>query len=265
MPFAEHGTSRTHYEVAGNGPAIVLLHGVGASTEVWAASGYVAALAQRFTVISVDIRGYGKSSPPESVEDFSLDRRVEDLSAVLTDLGIDRLALFGFSMGGRLAMAFAAAHPEMVRALIVGSANPESPWTNFAIAEGRSVTNRLLRLTPRRAFDAARRRVDASLGRKPPTHMPWYTTEQHEMLAEAQRRGLFEMDVDHVAEQLTMPALFFQGDRDDLFAAQLTEAFVARLPQGEFKLFKRQPHAILERSKMILPVIAPFLSANARP
>ena len=265
MPFVQTGSTRLYYEVAGEGPPLVLLHGVGASGEVWKTAGYVDALSDRFTVVVVDIRGFGRSSPLADAKDFATATRVEDLRLILADLGIERALVFGFSLGGRMATAFAAEHPEQVSALIIASSNPHPPGTNQALAEGRSFSNRLRRLTPRSAVAAVRRRIYARLGLQAPPLESAYSPEQQAMLGEAMRRGYFTIDLERAVERITMPALFFQGDRDDLFSAELTRSFAEQLPRGEFVLLNGQPHGILERSDLLLPVVEPFLERHRQP
>jgi pimeloyl-ACP methyl ester carboxylesterase len=265
MPFVETDATRVYYEVAGTGPPLVLLHGVGGSGEGWKNDGYLAALNDRFTTIAIDIRGFGRSSRSTSVEDFALARRVEDIRLVLADLAIDRASIFGFSMGGRIAIAFALEYPEAVRALVIGSSNPYPLGANLELAAGRSFLNRLRRLTPRTAVAAARRRIEARLGR-PPRHHPdsAYTAEEQAMQSEAGRRGYYNIDLERAVARISMPALFFQGERDDLFASELTRSFADQLLHGEFVLLRGQPHGILEKPALVLPIVAPFLDRHGR-
>jgi pimeloyl-ACP methyl ester carboxylesterase len=69
--------------------------------------------AEQFRAIRYDVRGYGKSSKPE--REYS---KIEDLRALLEQLGVDRTALIGSSMGGGIAIDFAVEHPQLVWALV---------------------------------------------------------------------------------------------------------------------------------------------------
>jgi 3-oxoadipate enol-lactonase len=101
-------------EQAGDGPPIVLLHGLSA-TRRNVVQGSRHLIKRGYRVIAYDARGHGASSPAEGYEYADL---VEDLGAVLAQLGIERTALVGSSMGAATAMAFALAHPERVAALV---------------------------------------------------------------------------------------------------------------------------------------------------
>ena len=101
-------------EQAGDGPPIVLLHGLSA-TRRNVVQGSRHLIKRGYRLIAYDARGHGASSPGASYEYADL---VGDLEAVLEHLGLDRAALVGSSMGAATAMAFALAHPERVAALV---------------------------------------------------------------------------------------------------------------------------------------------------
>jgi pimeloyl-ACP methyl ester carboxylesterase len=101
-------------EVAGEGPPVVLLHGLSA-TRRNVVQGSRHLIKRGYRVIAYDARGHGASSPAESYEYPDL---VEDLEAVLSHLDIERTALVGSSMGAATAMAFTLEHPERVAALV---------------------------------------------------------------------------------------------------------------------------------------------------
>jgi pimeloyl-ACP methyl ester carboxylesterase len=101
-------------ELAGDGPPIVLLHGLSA-TRRNVVQGSRHLVKRGYRLIAYDARGHGASSPGQSYEYAEL---VDDLEAVLEHLGIDRTALVGSSMGAATAMAFTLEHPERVAALV---------------------------------------------------------------------------------------------------------------------------------------------------
>jgi pimeloyl-ACP methyl ester carboxylesterase len=101
-------------EQAGDGPPIVLLHGLSA-TRRNVVQGSRHLIKRGYRLITYDARGHGVSSPGGSYEYAEL---VDDLEAVLDHLDIDRTALVGSSMGAATAMAFTLEHPERVAALV---------------------------------------------------------------------------------------------------------------------------------------------------
>jgi len=101
-------------EVLGEGPPVVLLHGLSA-TRRNVVQGSRALVKRGYRLISYDARGHGASDAAPSYEYSDL---VGDLEAVLDDLGLDRPALVGSSMGAATAMAFTLEHPDRVPALV---------------------------------------------------------------------------------------------------------------------------------------------------
>jgi 2-succinyl-6-hydroxy-2,4-cyclohexadiene-1-carboxylate synthase len=113
---------RLHVARSGSGPPLVLLHGFTGSAETWAP--LRAALGAAHTAIAVDLPGHGRSTAPGDPSRYELRRFADDLARVLDALAIERVALLGYSMGGRAALRFALRHPERVAALILESASP---------------------------------------------------------------------------------------------------------------------------------------------
>jgi pimeloyl-ACP methyl ester carboxylesterase len=110
------------YELAGDGPPLVLLHGATSSgRDNFGAQ--ILTLATLFSVHAPDARGHGTTRWDASGE-FRAEWLVDDLQAFLEALGLDRIHLLGFSMGGMTALTFAAHHPERVRSLVVAGISP---------------------------------------------------------------------------------------------------------------------------------------------
>ena len=121
-------TPRLAVELAGAGPAVVFLHGIGGNRLNWAAQ--VDAVQGDFTALAWDARGYGDSEDYEGPLDFADFSR--DLHRVLDRVGVRRAHLVGLSMGGRIALDFYARSPERVASLTLadtsaGNAKVASP------------------------------------------------------------------------------------------------------------------------------------------
>lgn len=113
-----------HVELDGNRalPPLVVLHGFTGSVRSW--DTVRADLALRFRLLLVDLIGHGQSESPLYLERYTLGCAVADLAAVLDVLAMPRVALLGYSMGGRLALRFAMDYPARVQRLLLESASP---------------------------------------------------------------------------------------------------------------------------------------------
>jgi pimeloyl-ACP methyl ester carboxylesterase len=97
-------------------PALILLHGFGASLDTW--EPWAATLDKAYRVIRIDLPGFGLTGP-EPTNDYSDERAGTLISALMDHLHIRRATLIGNSLGGRIAWRFAAAHPERTEKLIL--------------------------------------------------------------------------------------------------------------------------------------------------
>ena len=101
----------------GQGPAILLLHGLTA-TRRYVVHGSTALERDGYRVIAYDSRGHGESSPAPAPDDYRYDQLADDAVRVLDDRGVAQAALVGMSMGAAVAAAVALGHPDRVQALV---------------------------------------------------------------------------------------------------------------------------------------------------
>jgi pimeloyl-ACP methyl ester carboxylesterase len=117
MPLLDPATIRLYR--TGSGAPIVLLHGIGLTRRMWDG---VAALADRFELLSCDLPGHGETVAPGAP--YEIDDLSEQLAAVLTVSGIERAHIVGTSLGGMVAQHFAATWPERVARLVLCDTSP---------------------------------------------------------------------------------------------------------------------------------------------
>jgi 3-oxoadipate enol-lactonase len=109
-------------EVAGAGPGLLLVHGLGGAKEDF--SDHVAALARDHTVVIFDHRGHGASDKPADRAAYSIDRLAHDILEVADACGLDRFRLLGHSMGGMVARQIPLRTPERVEAFVMMDTSP---------------------------------------------------------------------------------------------------------------------------------------------
>lgn len=103
------------YRMAGEGPAILLIHGIAGSSTTW--KSVMPALADSYTVIAPDLLGHGRSAKPRG--DYSLGAYASGIRDLLTVLDHERVTLIGHSLGGGVAMQFAYQFPEWAERLVL--------------------------------------------------------------------------------------------------------------------------------------------------
>jgi pimeloyl-ACP methyl ester carboxylesterase len=118
--FALSGTARVHFEATGDGPAVLLVMGLGLPGDAWWRT--VPVLARAFRVISFDNRGAGRSDSPSG--SLSIAAMAADAVAVLDAASVERAHVYGISMGGMIAQEIALRYPDRVGRLVLGATTP---------------------------------------------------------------------------------------------------------------------------------------------
>jgi pimeloyl-ACP methyl ester carboxylesterase len=148
MPYANVDGTKIYYEVAGEGPALVLVHGSGGNHAIWWQQ--VLYFAQRYRTITVDLRGFGKSdavADGPDARDFP-----RDVLGVLDDLKIAKAALLGQSIGALACLRLAVMHPDRVAGIVLAHSAGNMDHAELraltvadrAAAEKLSVVDRLM-------------------------------------------------------------------------------------------------------------------------
>jgi pimeloyl-ACP methyl ester carboxylesterase len=133
-----HGYRRSFVHV-GQGPAVLLIHGIGDSSETWA--DVIPLLAAGYTVIAPDLLGHGDSDKPRA--DYSLGGFANGMRDLLLLLGIGSATVVGHSLGGGVALQFAYQYPQMCQRLVLvasgGLGTEVNPLLRVAAAPGAGV------------------------------------------------------------------------------------------------------------------------------
>lgn len=123
-----HGYRRA-FRIAGSGPALLLIHGIGDNSTTW--DTVQAKLAQRFTVIAPDLLGHGQSDKPRA--DYSVAAYANGMRDLLSVLDVEKVTVVGHSLGGGVAMQFAYQFPQLVERLILVGAGGVTKDVNIAL------------------------------------------------------------------------------------------------------------------------------------
>lgn len=164
MPSVQVGDIGMYYELHGDGPPVVFIGGLGAELTLFAA--VTERLARSFRVLAFDNRGAGRSDKPDVP--YSIPMMATDTLRLMDALGIARAHVIGVSMGGRIAIDLAAAHPERVERLVLISTSATGVGRLRMSLPARLLSGaKRLHLLPREAHPqpdfAHRRQVAASV------------------------------------------------------------------------------------------------------
>jgi 3-oxoadipate enol-lactonase len=255
----EIGGVRLHYQQQGVGPAVVLLHGLGGTSEaIW--KRVAGELARDFAVLQYDLRGTGGSDKP--VGPFALRDFVDDLDGLIGRLGVEAPALVGHSFGGSIVLAFAAAHPDAVSA-VVAIGGPTS--------------------LPQQARDGMRQRAEtveaqgmAAIAETVATNgMAPSFREAHpdewrayvELLGAndpqayaATCRVIADLDITAELPRIQAPVLLVAGDRDGVAPPAANREAAAWMPDARFVEVEDCGHILpWEKPEALLDAVRPFL------
>ena len=252
---------RSAYSVAGDGPALFLIHGIGARRATF--DGMVAGLKDRFTCISYDLRGHGLSPLPEGR--FGLDDLVEDLEELRARLGVEQAHVAGHSLGGMIGPAYALRYPQRVLSLGLWST------AAFRTADDSAKVRAVVTAMREKGIGPV---LDTLTAR-------WFTDDfcaAHPEVIDWRKRQVMETDAevflnvfDIYAEtemapwldRVTAPTQIITGELDGGCNPRLNREIHAAMPGSELVILDRLKHAIfIEATDRVLPDVRRFLLAQ---
>ena len=256
-------------ERAGSGAPLVLLHGFGAST--YSFDEVLAPLARKFSVVAIDLNGFGYTERPRDPESYTLPGQARLVLGVLDALKLDRVTLAGHSYGGALALFLASRHPERVdRLLLIDNAMPAYAWENRnGIFRWRWLAALVTRTT-----GLGDRRIRSGLlesyfddSKVTPALFDAYASRLRiEGAIDAYRGLLGPTDVPRADVDLatiSQPTLAVWGAEDELIPAAAARERVGALPHGRFVEIPRCGHTPMEDCpEAFLQAVEPFLAGE---
>ncbi len=127
MPTVKLGDIRFHYETAGDGEPLLFIHGLGSSARDW--ENQVRYFADRYRVVTPDLRGHGKSDKPPGP--YSVPLFANDIAELITMLDLGPTHVVGLSFGGFVASQLAVDHGELMRSFVVVNSAPGLQTDSF--------------------------------------------------------------------------------------------------------------------------------------
>jgi pimeloyl-ACP methyl ester carboxylesterase len=254
--------ARLYFQSAGNGPALVLLHGLGASSGDW--ENQVPAFSRDFQVVVPDFRGHGAS---DRAGEYGVERFAADTWQLLDRLKLTAPMLVGHSMGGAVAMQMALDRPGAVPKLVLANTLPS--FRTDTAAKRAMLWTRLLMMSvlgPRRLSQIMSLRLypradQAALRAKVARRNA--SNDRNVYLATI--RALTTWSARERLAELTLPVLVLVSEYD-YFGGAEAERFAAELPDARLRRFPGARHGLpLEMPEAFNRAVLEFLRDASAP
>lgn len=231
MPTAEANGISIYYETLGEGPPLLLLPGLG--LEVADLGRLIDPLSRRCAVTALDNRGCGRTSQPPGP--YSIPQMADDAVGLLDRLEVDRIAVLGISMGGKIGLDLAIRRPGRVaRLILVGAQFRARRHTPFAVRLGRVA-----------------RVVGVGRGRNP----------QSVAAFDAQARASAQYDCADLVNEVRAPTLVIHGERDRTAPFAQAKELAERLPDARLVPFRGGHIAFLFSARdLVVREVGEFVS-----
>lgn len=263
MPLADLTDCRLHYELKGEGDPLLMIPGLGCTTQFW--DPVVDELAREFCLVMVEMRGVGRSVEKRRAR--TLNDYCSDMVELLDHLHIERVHLLGQSLGGITAQRFVGLHPTRInRLVLISCARSFGPY----LREMAHLIGQTLRRFPRPVYLRAMSMLSTG---------PLWLDANPELVREriardmeqgpdrralaVQLRALGSQKEAVPVDHISAPTLVIAGEHDALipscYARQLAEA----IPDSRLLLIANAGHnPLVERSEVVVPAICRFLESG---
>lgn len=261
-----------HVLVAGQGPPVVVLNGIGTPAAMWAP---LMARLDGFTLYAVDLPGYGLTDTTDRVADDLRSTAVRFLTDVLDGLGLDRPAFLTNSLGSLWALWFAVDRPERIAALAVVGCPAVALGTSaplpMRLLSVRPLGRLMMRLRPPSPAQVEELSEMVREDPLPPEiadlllaterlegFEPTFLATLHRLVRLRGARPRLAVDAEHLA-QVRHPSLVVIGRDDPMGAAPVGERLVAALPDAHLQVVDGGHAPWLHHADQVAPPVLAFL------
>lgn len=261
MPTMPVNDINLYYEANGEGQPLVFIHGLGSSGRDWELQ--VTEFSRRYKVITVDLRGHGRSDKPAGP--YSMAMFAADTAGLLKALGVESAHVVGLSLGGGVAFQLAVDAPALVKTLVIVNSAPEmimrtfkdrlAIWQRFAIVRLMGLP-RMAEVLGKRLFPKTEHAsLRATFAER------FAQTDQRAYLDTM--RALVGWSVTPRLGAIQCPTLVIAADQD-YTPVTLKEAYVAKITNAQLAVISDSHHATpVEQPQKFNAALREFLSKHS--
>ncbi len=248
-----------YYEVHGTGQPLILLHGGFGTIEMFEEN--LSALAANRQVVGVELQGHGHTADID--RPLSFEQMADDVAALIKYLGIERAAIFGYSLGGGTALQTAIRHPNLVRKLVIVSAPCKSDGWYPEVRAGMKSMNAEVGKT---LVGSPMQQAYASIAPRP-DDWPTLVAKMGELLRQ-------DYDWSKAVSALKIPVMIVVGDADSVRTAHAVEFFEllgggqrdanwdgSGMSNARLAILPGTTHYDIFSTPILAPTVIPFLDA----
>ena len=264
MATAPDGRTRLYWESTGKGDPVLLIMGLGLSGGAWWRT--VPVLSRRLRVITFDNRGVGRSRAFSYA--YTTEAMADDAVSVLDDLRLERVHVYGISLGGMVAQQLALRHPERVRSLVLGATHAGGPRAVHPDAEVMTFFRRRLGM---RAEEAARASVPFIYGPRCRSEHAERIEEDiaqrlaHPFAERAYRAQMFAAGLHNCYGRLPridVPTLVVHGRHDRMVPVANAHLIAERIPGARLRILEESGHLYPTEEPEVEDAIGAFLAGQ---
>ena len=260
MPYLTVNNIRLRYESWGNGPSLIMLHGLGSCADDWVYQ--LPDLGRHFRCLPLDLRGHGLSDKPAGR--YSMSQFAADVIGLIQTLDLGPAHVLGLSLGGMVAQQVALARPDLVRSLVLINTMP-GPWPPTRTML-RSATRRLAALRgPATDMTGTATLIARNLFPEPEQRLLYHYTVQR-MAANDPRayrqslQAITRFWPGRSLRQITCPTLILAGELDSVVPMIYKERLQRLLPHASLVRIPNSRHASnLDQPEVVNQAILDFL------
>lgn len=242
-----------HYKKEGSGPAVVLIHGTGASLHTW--DGWTERLDDSLTVYRMDLPAFGLTGP-EPNGDYTIQMYVEFVDAFAQNMQLDSLAIGGNSLGGAIAWAYNVDHPEKVSKLLLLDAagyphEGDSDALAFKIASNPLLRPLMKHITPKSFIAKNLEQVygdDSKITEELITRYHDMTLREGNRQAFIDRVHTVHKDMSERIKEIQCPTLIMWGSEDTWTPVEDASKFERDIPNSELIMYEGVGHVPMEEA-----------------